>query len=318
MKDHKPQRNDSPPDTLLDRFPAEERAGVRLLWEKSRRAQSPQPEVSAAETESALRRVHQRMDHGDASAGAPGQSATAWRWWAAAAAIILLAALTALLLIPRTVTVPYGQQASLQLPDGSRIVLNSGTELQYSRLYGYLNRQITLDGEAYFRVRTGDHPFSVTTPNAVVTVTGTRFNVRAWSDASRLQTTVAVDEGEVEFHGAGSRGRVTLQAGQMSRITGLNSPEPAAATNVERLTGWRQQHLVFDNQQLSDIFRELERRFDTRIEHDDSSFINETLSAYYTDPKNVERVLQDICRVKGLRYEPTADGYHISRQPAGS
>jgi hypothetical protein len=61
------------------------------------------------------------------------------------------------------------------------------------------------------------------------------------------------------------------------------------------------------------IFNELERRFDIRILLSSKEIASETLTTYYAKPKHVESIIKDICRVKGLRYAKTANGYRVYR-----
>jgi hypothetical protein len=78
-----------------------------------------------------------------------------------------------------------GRRELVTLPDGSRVELNAGSTLQYARLFsgwrvnGARVRQVSLDGEAFFSVTRGGGTFVVRTPDAAVTVLGTRFDVRA-------------------------------------------------------------------------------------------------------------------------------------------
>lgn len=292
-------------EELFKQFPEDQQLQVRRLWNAAPKS-APRTEVNTTEVDEALAAVYQRI----------GTSGTnVWKW-AAAAAIILIVALSGLLWFPHSVEVPNGQTATHRLPDGSVVELNSGTELQYSRLYGYLGRDIQLDGEAFFTVLQGEHPFRVHTVNATVKVTGTRFNVRSWAQEARPSTTVTVSEGQVHFFGDQPSEYVAIGAGQQSMLTGsAGSPASPRPADLEEAIGWRDNNLVFNNQQLSTIFRELERRFGVTITLGDPRIGNTVLSAYYSKPKNVERVLNDICRVKGLLFTPTTDGYRIIKPP---
>ena len=86
-----------------------------------------------------------------------------------------------------------GEKSYLQLPDGTRVWLNSCTTLEYAENYGHSNRSIYLDGEAYFEVaKNKDLPFVVKANGIDVKAIGTAFNVSAYMD---IFTRAATAEG---------------------------------------------------------------------------------------------------------------------------
>ncbi len=233
--------------------------------------------------------------------------------WMAAAAVALIAFGLGYLLYPQSMTAPYGQRVSAVLPDGSSVELNSGTTISYNRLFGIRNREVRLDGEAFFSVAPGDKPFIVTANQAVVEVTGTAFNMRSRSDDPGLETRVHVAIGSVALYPSGhSDRRVSLTAGNWSRwniaMEAPQSPEPAAP---EHIGEWRENRFHFRSETLGMIFREIERRFDIRIQLEAAQMASEILTAHYSDPADAERIIEDICHVKGLRYARTANGFRI-------
>ena len=52
----------------------------------------------------------------------------------------------------QTVTVPAGQRAQIILADGTRVWLNSKSTMKYAANFGRNERNVELDGEAYFEV----------------------------------------------------------------------------------------------------------------------------------------------------------------------
>ena len=82
-------------------------------------------------------------------------------------------------LVYNTIKIPYGKRFELQLSDGTIVHLNSGTTLKYPvKFIASGNRQVFLDGEAFFDVaKDKTHPFVVNADNLNVRVLGTHFNV---------------------------------------------------------------------------------------------------------------------------------------------
>ncbi|MDZ7682815.1 MAG: FecR domain-containing protein [Fodinibius sp.] len=174
-----------------------------------------------------------------------------WRWVSAAAVMLVIVA-AGILWMPQTVTAPRGEFATVTLPDGSTVELNSGSKLQYNRLYGITNRSVSISGEAFFVVEEGDLPFTVLTNGATVQVTGTRFNVRSWHEYPQGETEVAVEEGSVAFYPGNKPSRsVTLERGQLSRwAPTLKKPSNPESISVEKVSAWRSGKLNFDQKSL--------------------------------------------------------------------
>ncbi|MGH7494475.1 MAG: FecR domain-containing protein [bacterium] len=94
------------------------------------------------------------------------------RAWLAAAAVLLLG--ISLYLIPQlrqepawsTTITHNSQQLEITLADGSRVRMNSGSKLQFPRIFTDSLRQVFLEGEAFFQVTPATKPFVVVTPHA--------------------------------------------------------------------------------------------------------------------------------------------------------
>ena len=88
------------------------------------------------------------------------------------------------------VIIPYGKRSEITLCDGTKIWLNSGSQLSYPLKFKSNLRKVYLTGEAYFNVKSDpSKPFYVVTENVELKVTGTRFNVSSYDNE---QTTQAV------------------------------------------------------------------------------------------------------------------------------
>ena len=91
----------------------------------------------------------------------------------------------------QTITVPAGQRINITLVDGTNVWLNARTSLSYPVKFGKNNRQVVLDGEAYFDVtKDKSKPFIVQTDNYNVEVLGTQFDVNAYSETGEFETTL--------------------------------------------------------------------------------------------------------------------------------
>lgn len=316
MENHNKYSNsDSDIEKILDRFSRKDRTEVEEVWRLSKKAQRRKDFNSENEVEEALQNVHFRIEEGERSTGKKsnisGFILSNARYLVAAVALIVIG--MGIFMIPKTISVPYAETAVIELPDGSMVEMNSGSTLQYNRFYPLTSRTVSLNGEAYFSVESGDKPFIVEANGTAIEVTGTEFNIRSWSNDPANETTVTVTEGNVEFYLQDKNmNRVSLAAGLTSRLNPkMSSPSQPSSVSVDEVLAWREQRLVFQETPLIVILQDLERSFDVQIELDVEGMEYETLTAYYNRPANISTILEDICTVKGLRYTKTTNGYRI-------
>ncbi|MGE8516614.1 MAG: FecR family protein [Alcaligenes nematophilus] len=149
-----------------------------------------------------------------------------------------------------------GERLEQTLPDGSLISLNTDSVVHVS-FYQSERRVVLEKGEAFFQVRSEpDRPFNVDAGQAVIRVTGTRFNVRRETDT----VDVAVDSGSVRvesgpwwnstnYNLVGEQG-VRLGSGQQASVQSRNMVQALA---------WRQGRAIFDAEPLEHIVAELNR-----------------------------------------------------------
>jgi ferric-dicitrate binding protein FerR (iron transport regulator) len=316
MTDRNGHNNGVQPDfeKIAVQFPLQEREHVKRIWKKCARAKVKQTDITHDEVESALTEVHKRIERKQEIESDSPTRIYNWRWILAAATVLLVFG-AGLFFVPKTVNAPYGEIANVTLPDGSEVELNSGSEIHYNRLFSLSNRKVSLNGEAFFSVQKGSLPFEVSANGSTVRVTGTKFNVRSWREDPGKETEVSVVEGSVRFYPENNLNRsVTIQPGQLSRLTtAIEKPTAPDSVSIDRIVAWRDHKFVFNEKPLIVVFRELERRFDMEIDLEAETMRNETVTTFYASAKSVETILKDICRVKGLSYAETANGYRVYR-----
>ncbi|MDR3340288.1 MAG: FecR domain-containing protein [Candidatus Symbiothrix sp.] len=163
----------------------------------------------------------------------------------------------------QTITVPAGQRVNLTLPDGTNVWLNARTSISYPVVFGRKERMMKLDGEAYFEVaKDKDRPFTVITKDGEIEVTGTSFNVQAYSLESVFETTLM--EGNVCVRlSDGAASEVRLLPGQKASL----SAGKLRVEKVEDFTHyrWREGLICFSNNTFVEIMHDLERYYDVKI-----------------------------------------------------
>ncbi len=200
------------------------------------------------------------------------------------------------------ISVPLGGISSIMLPDSTLVWLHSGSKLKYKTNFGQENREIHLEGEAYFDVaKNQDLPFMVQTSHMDIQVTGTRFNVKSYPDDDKIETTL--EEGSINITRIkGSKigqpiklkpkEKLTLMKGtgsvsmekKKSTLSGkegtekkvreqINSIERKVLitenVNPDESTSWKDGIYVLNNKPLGELAKTLERRYNVSISFED-------------------------------------------------
>jgi ferric-dicitrate binding protein FerR (iron transport regulator) len=205
-----------------------------------------------------------------------------------------------------SINTTYAETKEVILPDGSVIKLNSGSELSYSNNFNSETRLVNLSGEAFFEVTSSDIQFIVKTTNASITVVGTKFNIRS----RKNKTTLIVQEGTVAFSSNKSTTeKLILHANEMSICEDVYSPVPVRRVNAEKLLGWLNGTIIFNEASIYEVAEELERTYNVEIDVAIQQY-HETVSGSFKD-KSIDNVLEAVCIALGLNHEKRGEKYII-------
>lgn len=208
-----------------------------------------------------------------------------------------------------------GQQVSLRFADGTKVVLNSDSELKYSTTRAGV-RNVYLSGEAYFEVvHSKAHPFIVHVQNGTIRDVGTKFDVRAWPGDET--TRVAVVEGMVSLHPRNGSGKPVIIHGDQYSIVGNNSVliPPTNASVLNDIEWMKGQH-VFQNKPVYEIIRQIWRSYGIHCFVSDTSILSSRLTTSFDNRDPAKRVLDMIALSLDLKYKVSRDSvYFIPERP---
>ena len=194
----------------------------------------------------------------------------------------------------------------ISLSDGSKIYLNAGSKLSFSKDYDSESRKVSLYGEAYFDVKKGINPFIISTEYAEITVLGTKFNVRSRDDGFE----VGVNEGAVKVHN-------DLQSMELSQGEQIDiNPEYPKTFSSSKMAdfypGWKNNKLICDNSSLVKICDELERIYNVKINFQNESQKNIPISGIINlNPSNLKSVLSSISLLSKREFKLRGDSYIV-------
>lgn len=157
-----------------------------------------------------------------------------------------------------TLTTPRGGQYRLILPDGTRVWLNAASSLRYPAVFNAKEREVELNGEAYFEVaQMAAVPFRVKAGNrTTVDVLGTSFNLSAYPDEPSINTTLL--NGKVKVEAPGQPAALLLP-GQQAKLNEQGVLQVLTNVDVAQVVAWKDGWFQFHNANLTEVLRELSR-----------------------------------------------------------
>lgn len=265
-------------------------------------------------------------------------------WWAAASVLVLVVGLGLMLrgrksgLTDKAAPVAIlsagrGARKVARLPDGTQLWLNAGSRIVLAQNFSHDQRELTLEGEAYFDVTHDEqHPFIIHTGAVDVRVLGTTLNVRAYPGEASMEATLI--DGKAEIGLAGNpQSTILLHPNEKVVI-----PNEAAASHPVLMdsvrdagiplnyvrrpivpdrtdgtiaeTSWTKNKLVFRNETLSSMSTQLERWYNVTIIFDDKRYQQDTISGTFPDMP-IDDVMHALHITSGFQYKIEKDTVHI-------
>ncbi|PYF76640.1 FecR family protein [Pedobacter nutrimenti] len=161
---------------------------------------------------------------------------------------------------------PAGSRKEVTLADGTVVLMNSQTTLKVSAGFGEKLREVSLEGEAFFKVtKNPEKPFVIHSGRLNTRVLGTSFNISAYPEMERIKVSVStgkvqVSEGKDHLLAAGMLADQTLS---FYKKTGKHEIK---TENTELIASWRSHKLYIDNASIEDIARQLEHYYGVEAE----------------------------------------------------
>jgi transmembrane sensor len=179
--------------------------------------------------------------------------------------------------VMRVVTTAPAERATFRLADGTLVMLGVASSLRYLPRFAESQREVVLEGEAYFDVaHEVDRPFVVRAGNLVAKDLGTQFTVRAYPEDASAR--VVVRQGRVAIRAVGDGGEEVVAPGQLGRLTATLIPTVEQA-DTSALFAWTEGRLVFEGTPLRQALPQLGRWFDLEFRLADSTLGEVPLSA---------------------------------------
>ncbi|MBL7736384.1 MAG: FecR family protein [Chitinophagaceae bacterium] len=198
-----------------------------------------------------------------------------------------------------TIRIPNGKQFRLTLPDGTRVWLNTATTFTYPVVFNAKERRVTLEGEAYFEVaKDKDRPFFVSAHDTKIAVTGTHFNVSAYSTDRSVTTTLL--EGGVNIMKNASLSKI--EPGYQGITREGNDEITQHKANIENTMAWYNGYFVFDGKDIVSIMRNVARWYDIEVIID-GNVPSKKFGGTFPITAELDELLADLGTLTNIRFE---------------
>jgi ferric-dicitrate binding protein FerR (iron transport regulator) len=228
------------------------------------------------------------------------------------------------------VVVQNGTKTDMVLPDGSRIILNSGSRLTYPKNYASADvREVFLSGEAYFKiVHDKQHPFIIHTAHFDIKDIGTTFNVKAYPGEKVTEASLIEGAIEISFKNSTTK-KIMLKPSQKITLANndLNNKDQTGVEKVDHNAddyelatlivdkkieskfaeiAWINNELVFKNEAFEDLAKRMERRYNVEITFGDAKIKHAYLTGIFRN-ENIEQALKVLQLITPFKYQINRD-----------
>lgn len=210
-----------------------------------------------------------------------------------------------------------GGEYVLTLSDGTRVWMNANTTLEFPVNFVKSQRRVKLQGEAYFEVaRDEAKPFIVETTGMQTKVLGTTFNIKAYPDESREQTTLL--EGKVEVSLSSTSATVpspklVLEPGMQAQWEEGSTSLSMQAVNPDNIIAWRRGEFVFNEEDINIVLRTLSRWYGVEFISSDMGQETYTFSGMMSKDDKLETTLEILTLAGGPAFKIEGNKVYMSK-----
>lgn len=187
------------------------------------------------------------------------------------------------------------------LADNSSIWLNANTIFKYPTKFSDKQREVYLDGEAYFEVSANEkRPFIVSTSQGCVKVTGTKFNLSAYSKYNKFETSLF--EGNVGVFLNNEEDKVININPTQKTVVQNGKLKVIEIDDYDEFL-WRKGLIAFNDKKLKEILAVLEQYFDTNIQIETENLPDNTYTGKFRQSDGIDYALRVLQKSIHFTYE---------------
>lgn len=210
-----------------------------------------------------------------------------------------------------SITCPKGQITNLTLFDGTKIWLNSESTIKYASDFNSSNREVFVEGEAYFEVtHNKKNPFIVHLKKSDIQVFGTSFNVKSYPESDDVE--VILLKGKIEF--ITNTGSVMLKPNEQVIFSARQGTVKKAQVDTEKTLGWKDGEYFYSNEKLASIIQQIQRWYGVEIVLKNKTIQDYTFTGVIDRKKSIGYNLRTIEMTKRIKIEYSDDKIIITER----
>lgn len=209
-------------------------------------------------------------------------------------------------------SVPFGKRTSIILSDGSKLYVNSGSEVEFPAVFEKNVREISVKGEVFIEVsKQTKRPFIVHTPNSDIQVLGTSFNISAYEDDEKEM--VVIVSGSVQI--ASNNQSMMFKPDEMAEIKNGNIDKQQV--NVSEYIHWKDGFMQFNKTSLTDVLKKIGRYYNVEFKYkNELNLHSKTCSGKLFLSDDLHDVLTVFSKMTFLHYQQAENQLiYIKKQP---
>jgi ferric-dicitrate binding protein FerR (iron transport regulator) len=210
-----------------------------------------------------------------------------------------------------TRTTGPGEKLTITMPDKTKVIVNSQSEITFGTDYGKTERVVNIKGEAFFEVaKDPSKPFKVISEGVTTTALGTAFNVYSRNNDLKI----ALVEGKVAVTNADQK--IELTPGLMALMnSGIRDTQDISIQKFdqENLTAWKEGKLIFDRKPFGEILKDLSKWYAVDIKTEKGVNLDKKVIGTFQN-KNLEDILTGLGFSLGFEFEIKGKSVHIRKQ----
>ncbi|WP_430972984.1 FecR family protein [Sunxiuqinia rutila] len=201
--------------------------------------------------------------------------------------------------------------SQIELSDGTVVTLNRDTKINYPDKFGNENREVSIEGEAFFEVTPNrNKPFIIHAGEATVKVLGTSFTVNAYPQNDRVEVIVA--SGKVQVSKQQAMEDIILDPGDKGTLLTASKQLIKSQNADPNFLAWKTRTLVFNESSLNDVIKQLNKVYRVHIEIEDHSLDNLLLNAHF-EKEPLDFILEVISTTHGLKVDIRNGNYLLKK-----
>ncbi|HBG40985.1 MAG TPA: iron dicitrate transport regulator FecR [Porphyromonadaceae bacterium] len=209
--------------------------------------------------------------------------------------------------------VPYGKRSKIELADGSKVWLNSGSVVEFPSTFSKQSREIYLSGEMYIEVAPEkNRSFYVHTPDFLVKVYGTKFNVSTYTDTP---SSVVLVEGSVALQASKKHPEQRLHPNELAIFDPQSNTFDKRLVDINSFISWKDGYLIFDKTPIPEVLKQIERYYNLSFNFGQDIQLQKrtcTGKIYLSD--NLDNVMATIALLTSTKYTRTEHQIYITNE----